>query len=78
MEIEIIEHELTPEEQAEFDAWAAEQPAKEIDFIREQRLQAYQIEADPLFFKWQAGEGTEQEWKDARAAIVERYPYPES
>jgi hypothetical protein len=26
------------------------------------RQDAYTQEADPLFFKWQAGEGTEAEW----------------
>ena len=57
--------------------WAAGAYDREIESIRLQRLQAYEMTADPLFFKWQAGEGTEQEWKDARAAVVEAYPYPE-
>lgn len=38
------------------------------------RRNAYQMEADPLFFKWQAGEATEQEWKDKRREIKERFP----
>ena len=42
------------------------------------RAAAFQAEADPLFFKWQAGEGTEQEWLAKRAEIRERYPYPGS
>lgn len=46
----------------------AEQEAK--------RQAAYTSEADPLFFKWQAGEGTEEEWKAKRQEIRERYPYP--
>jgi hypothetical protein len=41
------------------------------------RQAAYAAEADPLFFKWQAGEGTEQEWLAKREEIRSRYPYPE-
>lgn len=74
---EIIEKELTAEEIAEREEWVAGAYDREIEAIRQMRLQAYELTADPLFFKWQAGEGTEQEWKDARAAVVEAYPYPE-
>jgi len=42
----------------------------------ESRRQAFQHEVDPLFFKWQAGEGTEQAWLDARTAVQARFPYP--
>ena len=38
------------------------------------RIAAYQSEADPLFFKWQRGESTEQAWIDKIAAIRQRYP----
>ena len=41
---------------------------------KEQRQQAYEQEADPLFFKWQRGEVTEQEWLDKVQQIRERYP----
>ena len=40
------------------------------------RQAAFEREADPLFFKWQAGEGTEQEWLAKREEIRARYPYP--
>ena len=46
----------------------AEQEAK--------RQAAYTAEADPLFFKWQAGEATEADWKAKRQEIRDRYPYP--
>jgi hypothetical protein len=46
----------------------AEQEAK--------RHAAYTAEADPLYFKWQAGEGTEEEWLAKRQEIRDRYPYP--
>ena len=41
------------------------------------RAVAFRSEADPLFFKWQAGEGTEAEWRAARDAIRARFPYPD-
>ena len=47
----------------------AEQEAK--------RQAAYTAEADPLFFKWQAGEATEAEWLAKREEIRTRFPYPE-
>jgi hypothetical protein len=40
------------------------------------RQAAFTKEADPLFFKWQAGEGTEEEWKAKRQEIRDRFPYP--
>lgn len=40
------------------------------------RKDAYTAEADPLFFKWQAGEATESEWLAKRQEIRDRYPYP--
>lgn len=39
------------------------------------RRAAFQVEADPLFFAWQRGEGTEAEWLDKCAEIRARYPY---
>jgi hypothetical protein len=38
------------------------------------RAEAYRNESDPLFFKWQRGEATEQEWLDKVAEIKLRYP----
>lgn len=40
----------------------------------EQRKRAYQDEADPLFFKWQRGEGTQEAWLAKVTEIKERYP----
>lgn len=40
------------------------------------RAAAFTAEADPLFFKWQAGEGTEADWKAKREEIRNRFPYP--
>lgn len=38
------------------------------------RRAAYQAEADPIYFKWQRGEATEQQWLDKIADIRARYP----
>jgi len=38
------------------------------------RASLYKIHADPLFFKWQRGEGTEQEWLDMIAKIKQCVP----
>ena len=56
----------------------AEQLAYEQDIldVKDARQFAYQKTADPLFFKYQAGEATKQEWLNARALVVEQHPYP--
>lgn len=38
------------------------------------RAEAYQNEADPLFFKWQRGEGTQEAWLAKVEEIKSRYP----
>jgi hypothetical protein len=48
-----------------------EQLAQQKD---EQRKQAYQNEADPLFFKWQRGESTQEAWLAKVEEIKSRYP----
>lgn len=40
----------------------------------ELRLAAYRNESDPLFFKWQRGEKTQQAWLDKVNEIKARYP----
>ncbi len=40
------------------------------------RKEAYQNEADPLFFKVQRGEATLEEWQTKIAEIKARFPYP--
>jgi hypothetical protein len=42
---------------------------------KQNRLDAYAQKADPLFFKWQRGEGTEAEWLGKVAEIKVFYPY---
>ena len=38
------------------------------------RSEAYRNESDPIFFKWQRGEATQQEWLDKVNEIKQRYP----
>jgi hypothetical protein len=45
--------------------------------IREQRLEEYKRFSDPLFFKWQRGEATKEEWLWAVQQIKDYYPYVE-
>jgi hypothetical protein len=60
----------TPEE-------IAERKERQLEQIKRERANAYRNEADPLFFKYQRGEGSEQEWLDKVQEIRERFPYPE-
>jgi hypothetical protein len=48
--------------------------AKKAAEAQANRKAAYEQEADPLFFKWQAGEATEAEWKAKRDEIKARFP----
>jgi hypothetical protein len=42
--------------------------------VSDLRRMAYTLEADPLFFKAQRGEATEQDWLDKIAEIKSRFP----
>jgi hypothetical protein len=59
----------TPEE-------IAERQEQQLEQAKAQRADAYREEADPLFFKYQRGECSEQEWLDKIEEIRERFPYP--
>jgi len=59
----------------------AEQRAKEAFEVayRQQetsRQVSYKEEADPLFFKYQRGTATKEEWLAKVEEIKSRYPYP--
>jgi len=49
-----------------------------VSDVKVKRQQAYQIESDPLFFSYQAGNPTvtREDWIAARTEIQTRYPYP--
>ena len=42
---------------------------------KEERRLAFTQHADPVFFKWQRGEATQEEWVAAVAAVKAFYPY---
>lgn len=42
--------------------------------VEAQRAEAYRTESDPLFFKAQRGEATQQQWLDKVSEIKARYP----
>ena len=54
-----------------------EQIAEYNEQQKQNRLSAYEHESDPIFFKWQRGEGTQQEWLDAVELVKQQYPYIE-
>lgn len=63
--------------QAELDAkWPEVQAALVLSDIQQARAARYAVEADPLFFKWQRGEGTEADWLAAVEQIRTDLPYP--
>jgi hypothetical protein len=71
-----VPREMTAEEIAEREEWAAGAHNRAMEDVRRLRQSAYQQTADPLFFKFQAGEATEAEWVAARQEVVEAHPYP--
>jgi hypothetical protein len=56
-------------------AWPEVQTARANAQAAANRAAAYKAEADPLFFYWQAGEGSEGAWQAKRQEIRDRYPY---
>jgi hypothetical protein len=58
-------------------AWPWVKYDKDYAQVEQDRRAAYTIDADPLFFKWQRGTGTEQAWRDSVQAVKDAHPYPE-
>jgi hypothetical protein len=67
-----------PPTQAELDAaWPQVLYDRQYAQVEQARHTAYIADADPLFFKWQRGTGTEQAWLDAVQSVKDAHPYPE-
>jgi hypothetical protein len=67
-----------PPTQAECDeAWPQVQYDLAYAQVEQARHAAYITDADPLFFKWQRGTGTEQAWLDSVQVVKDAHPYPE-
>lgn len=56
-------------------AWPGVNVANQNNSAKRSRSNAFREEADPLFFAFQRGEGTEQEWLDKVQEIRDRHPY---
>lgn len=63
--------------QAELDAaWPQVDYNNQVAAVENARRADYEAQSDPLFFEWQRGDGTEQAWLDAVAAVKAAHPYP--
>lgn len=63
--------------QAELDAlWPQVQYETQVAQVEAARLTAYEKESDPIFFKWQRGDATEAEWREAVTKVKAENPYP--
>jgi hypothetical protein len=63
--------------QAELDAlWPEVQYETQVAQVETARLTAYEQQSDPIFFKWQRGDATELEWREAVAKVKAENPYP--
>lgn len=63
--------------QAELDAlWPQVQYENQCALVEQARLVAYEQQSDPVFFKWQRGDATEAEWREAVAKVKTENPYP--
>jgi len=57
-------------------AWPQVQYDREYKAVEKARQAAYIETSDPLFFEWQRGDATEQQWRDAVQAVKDAHPYP--
>lgn len=63
--------------QAELDAlWPQVNYDSQCAQVEQSRLTAYEQQSDPVFFKWQRGDATEAEWREAVAKVKLNNPYP--
>jgi hypothetical protein len=63
--------------QAELDAqWPEANYKNQCAIVEAARLLAYEQTSDPLYFKWQRGDGTQEEWLAAVSKVKANNPYP--
>ena len=76
---EVVQRQPTAEEldqiKLDQDVWLDNEKQRKKDEIDGKRRAAYLLEADPLFFKWQRGETTEEVWLSKVAEIRARHPH---
>jgi hypothetical protein len=56
--------------------WEQVQYEVAYEQVEKARQAAYQTESDPVFFQFQRGSATEQDWLDAVEAVKTAHPYP--
>lgn len=56
--------------------WAQVQYEAEFERVEKARQAAYQTQSDPVFFSYQRGEATEEDWLGAVQAVKDALPYP--
>lgn len=78
MTIPVNDVPLSPEQEAEREAWEAGQYQRDYDLVSLTRHAAYTAPggSDAVFMKYQRDEATKEEWLAAKAAIDEANPYP--
>ena len=59
-------------------AWPQVEYDRAYAQVERERHAAYISDADPLFFKWQRGSGSEGAWRDAVQAVKDAHPYPDA
>jgi hypothetical protein len=64
-----------PTYQEILDAWEEVQANVHNQKMEKLRQKAYRDESDPLFFRYQRGDATREEWLDKIQEIKNRYPY---
>lgn len=57
--------------------WPGVKAEMEKESAEHARRRDYELKADPIFFQYQRGEATKQEWLDAVQAVKDAHPYPE-
>ena len=58
--------------------WPEVQAEVAHEQVEQARAAAYRETADPIFFQYQRGDATEQEWLAAVQAVKDAHPYPEA
>lgn len=65
-----------PTEAECLDAWVTIEQEIITQEVKTSRQAAYAMQSDPMYFRWQRGEATEQDWLDSVEAVRQQYPYP--
>lgn len=75
--MEIIIEEPTEQMVAVREDYAATGYERAYNEVKQTRQLIYAQQSDPIFFKYQRGEATEQQWLDAIEAVNAANPYPD-